>query len=222
MNTTDPTFIDQCLDQLTALLIAAGKCQPDQVPHKVSQAKAELAELRKPKTAWSSGSYVEWKNASGGTERFPIRGWMMHSGGGMQVDITNALKNRDEEIKGLQESLARLNKIISDWNQSYCSTYDRVRDAGFKLMVNDTADSILNRIGKVYAEMAHRKPGTCIHCGEVHKRDVSHWEHCQKHPANDIILELKQQREALQAETQRLNGKHDTLRTNLFKVLNAD
>ena len=37
--------IIECLDQLTALLIAANKCQPGQVAHKVTVAKQQLANL---------------------------------------------------------------------------------------------------------------------------------------------------------------------------------
>ena len=37
--------IDECLDQLTALLRAAGKCQPCDTPRKVTLAKRELSDI---------------------------------------------------------------------------------------------------------------------------------------------------------------------------------
>ena len=44
--------INECLNQLTDFLRVAGKCQSDQVPHKVRLAHEELALLRGESAAW--------------------------------------------------------------------------------------------------------------------------------------------------------------------------
>jgi len=149
--------IEECLNQLTDLLRAAGKCQPGDTPHKVTRARAELAAMQQPATDLeaivrdAAAKYCDgmlWHaTAKAIREHNPV------AVGSSYVEITDAICDalgRRPDYAAMEKRLAEAKSDAESWEGAYRQGENALRE------VIDKRDAEIGQLKKRLAEKAVR------------------------------------------------------------------